>query len=60
LKADLLAHPDPERWGAKCGGQRDAVQPVIDGEIIPSPPIERIAAGAGGDVDLIVGTNTED
>ncbi len=35
-------------------------QPVIDGDILPGPPIERIAAGAGGAVDVIVGTNTDD
>jgi para-nitrobenzyl esterase len=35
-------------------------QPVIDGEVIPGPPIERIASGASAQVDLIVGTNTED
>jgi para-nitrobenzyl esterase len=35
-------------------------QPVIDGEVIPGPPIQRIAAGVGGQVDLIVGTNTEE
>jgi carboxylesterase type B len=35
-------------------------QPVIDGEIVPGPPIERIAAGSADGVELIVGTNTED
>ena len=35
-------------------------QPVIDGDILPGPPIERIAAGSGGQVDVIVGTNTDD
>ncbi|WP_167046594.1 carboxylesterase family protein [Salinibacterium sp. ZJ454] len=35
-------------------------QPVIDGDIVPGPPIERIAAGSGSQVDVIVGTNTDD
>ena len=35
-------------------------QPVIDGQIIPAAPIERIAAGASGQVDLIAGTNADD
>ena len=35
-------------------------QPVVDGEVIPAAPIERIAAGGSAQVDLIVGTNTDD
>jgi carboxylesterase type B len=35
-------------------------QPVIDGQTVPGPPIERIAAGSGRQVDIIVGTNTDD
>ena len=60
LKADLLAHPDPERWGQEVVTSSMPWQPVIDGEVIPAAPIERIAAGAGAHVDVIVGTNTDD
>ena len=35
-------------------------QPVVDGDVIPAPPIDRIAAGASAQVDVIVGTNTDD
>ena len=28
--------------------------------MVPALPIERIASGAGADVDLLVGTNTEE
>jgi carboxylesterase type B len=35
-------------------------QPTVDGDVIPRRPIERIAAGAGSTVDVMVGTNTED
>jgi carboxylesterase type B len=35
-------------------------QPSLDGDVIPGPPMERIAAGAAGDLDLIVGTNVDD
>jgi para-nitrobenzyl esterase len=34
--------------------------PVVDGDVVPAPPIERIAAGSGGDVDVLVGTNADD
>ena len=60
VKAEILAHPDPGRWGAQVVASMMPFQPVIDGEIIPAAPIERIAAGASGQVDLIAGTNTDD
>lgn len=60
LKGELLAHPDPERWGDEVVTSTLPWQPVIGGEIIPSHPVHRIAAGAGAHVDLMVGTNTDD
>jgi para-nitrobenzyl esterase len=60
LKAELLAHPDPGRWGAGVVASVMPFQPVIDGEVIPAAPIERIAVGSGAQVDLIAGTNTDD
>jgi para-nitrobenzyl esterase len=60
LKAELLAHPDPGRWGAEVVASVMPFQPVVDGEVIPAVPIERIAAGASSQVDLIAGTNTDD
>jgi para-nitrobenzyl esterase len=35
-------------------------QPVVDGDVIPAPPLDRIAAGAGAGIDLVVGTNTDE
>jgi carboxylesterase type B len=35
-------------------------QPVLDGDVLPGVPIERIAAGSGGQVDVMVGTNADD
>jgi carboxylesterase type B len=35
-------------------------QPVIDGDVIPSAPIERIRAGSAATADLVVGTNVDD
>jgi carboxylesterase type B len=60
LKADLAARPDPERWGQEVVASRMLWQPTIDGATVPGRPIERIAAGSGSAVDVIVGTNTED
>jgi carboxylesterase type B len=60
LKADLLAHPDPQRWSQEIVTGMMPWQPVVDGEVVPGPPLERIAAGTGAKADLVVGTNTED
>jgi para-nitrobenzyl esterase len=60
LMADLFTHPDPERWGSEVVVSMMPWQPVIDGDVIPARPIDRIVAGAGADSDIMVGTNTDD
>jgi para-nitrobenzyl esterase len=35
-------------------------EPVIDGDLLPVLPIAGIAAGAGSDIDVLVGTNLEE
>jgi len=60
LKAEVLAHPDPGRWGEEVVTSTLLWQPVVDGEVVPGPPLERITAGAGAQVDVVVGTNTDD
>lgn len=60
MRDDLTSHPDPERWGAEVVATMMPWQPVIDGDVIPARPIDRIVAGAGAGVDLLVGTNTDE
>jgi carboxylesterase type B len=60
LSTDLQAHPDPELWGAEVVVSMMPWQPVIDGDVIPAPPLERIAAGSAAGIDLIAGTNTDE
>ena len=60
LKNQLLSDPDPERWGQTVVTSTMPWQPVVDGEVLPGPPIDRIAAGSARHVDLIVGTNTDE
>ncbi len=60
LKADLLADPDPDRWGWEVVTSTMPWQPVVDGDTVPGLPIDRIAAGSSRDVDVLVGTNTDD
>ena len=60
LKADLLANPDPTRWGLPVVTTTMPWQPVIDGDVLPGHPLERIAAGSAAGVDVLVGTNVDD
>jgi carboxylesterase type B len=60
LRADLDAHPDPARWGGEVVASRMPWQPAVDGGVLPGRPIDRIAAGAGAGIDLLVGTNTDE
>jgi para-nitrobenzyl esterase len=60
LRTDLLANPDPRRWGAEVVSAMLPWQPVVDGDVIPAPPFDRIASGVGAGVDLMVGSNTDE
>jgi len=60
LKEEIIAHPEPERWGAEVVAAIMPFHPVVDGVLIPALPIDRIAAGASARVDVIVGSNTND
>jgi len=60
LMAELLTHPDPERWGQEVVTSTMPWQPVVDGTLLPEFPIPLIAAGSSADVDVLVGTNTDD
>src|SRR6266571_5167935 len=59
LSAEVFEHPDPARWG-EVAGNLMPFEPVIDGDVLPARPIDRIAAGAGADIELLVGTNSEE
>ncbi len=59
LSADVFNIPDPARWGEVSANQMP-FEPVIDGDVLPTLPIERIAAGASAGVDVMVGTNTDE
>jgi carboxylesterase type B len=60
MRADLIVHPDPERWGAEVVVGKVLWHPVIDGDVLPAPPVDRIVAGAGAGIDLMVGSTTEE
>ena len=58
---DILANPNPDRWGQTtvvAGGL--SFFPVVDGELLTQRPIDAIASGAGQNVHVLTGTNTEE
>jgi len=59
VAADVQTHPDPARWGenARIGLP---LAPVIDSELLTARPIDRIAAGFGADVEVLIGTNSDE
>jgi para-nitrobenzyl esterase len=59
LAEELAVRPDPARWG-EVATNGMAWEPVVDGEVVPARPVDRIVAGAGADIDLMVGTTAEE
>lgn len=59
LSAAVFEQPDPTRWG-EVAANLMPFEPVIDGDILPARPIDNVVAGAGADIDLLVGTNAEE
>jgi para-nitrobenzyl esterase len=60
LKAEMLSSPDPDRWDLEVIASALPWQPVVDGDVIPARPIDRIAAGTGAETDILVGWNADD
>jgi para-nitrobenzyl esterase len=60
LKLNLLTDPDPTRWGTAVVATTMPWQPVVDGDVLPVPPLDAIAAGSASGVDVLVGTNADD
>lgn len=59
MSLEALLDRNPERWGEVVLNQM-AWEPVVDGDVLPARPIDRIAAGAGAGVQVMTGTNTDE
>ncbi|NKY31833.1 carboxylesterase/lipase family protein [Nocardia speluncae] len=60
VMSDLARRPDPQRWGGEPGCRVNMWRPTIDGATLPSAPVDAITAGAGSDVDVLIGHNSEE
>ena len=59
LRDELVARSDPVFWGeVSLSGL--PWQPTVDGATLPERPINRILNGVAADIDLLVGSNTEE
>lgn len=56
VRLEMAANPNPQVWG-EAAQHGMAMEPVIDGDLLPKLPIESIRAGAGKGVPLLIGTN---
>jgi len=59
LREEMTTQPDPAFWGEVLFTNLPW-QPVVDGDVLPGHPFERIRAGAGAGIELLVGSNTEE
>lgn len=60
VMSDLARRPDPQRWGGEPGCRVNMWRPTIDGATLPAAPVDAITAGAGSDVDVLIGHNSEE
>jgi para-nitrobenzyl esterase len=59
LALDLQTTRDPARW-AEITANLMVFEPVIDGDILPALPLDGLRAGEGTDVEVLIGTNTDE
>lgn len=59
LVVEIQTSANPERWGA-VGRNQLPFAPVIDGTVVPHPPVEAIANGSAADVRLLTGTTRDE
>lgn len=59
LSLELSTAPDPARWG-EVASNGMVIEPVVDGEVLPRLPIDRIRAGASAGVELMLGTTRDE
>lgn len=59
VRAELALNPDPARWG-EAAAHGMALEPMIDGDVLPQLPIESIRGGAGSGIDVLVGSNSNE
>lgn len=60
VDGEVVSDPDPARWGTEVVASTMPFHPVVDGDRLPGPPIDRIAAGSADGVAVLLGSNTDE
>ncbi len=56
----LAADPNPARFGITIVTSSMPYIPVVDGDVLPVHPFAAVSGGAGADIPLLIGTNSEE
>jgi para-nitrobenzyl esterase len=59
LVTEVQTAPDPARWG-QLALSLLPFAPVVDGAVLPAAPVPALAAGQGGGVRLLIGSNRDE
>ena len=59
LVVEVQTAPDPARWGQLTLSLLPFA-PTVDGAVLPTAPLEGFAAGRGGGVPLLIGSNRDE
>ena len=59
LVVEVQTAPDPARWGQLTLSLLPFA-PTVDGSVLPAAPLTSIAAGQGGNVPLLIGSNRDE
>ena len=59
LVVEVQTTPDPARWG-KLTLSLLPFAPTVDGSVLPAAPLASFAAGQGGNVPLLIGSNRDE
>ncbi|HEX6345253.1 carboxylesterase/lipase family protein [Umezawaea sp.] len=56
---EVAAKPRTGLWG-EVARNLMPFEPVVDGDVLPVKPIDAVAEGASADIDVLIGTNSEE
>jgi para-nitrobenzyl esterase len=59
LVVEVLTNPDPARWGQLTLSLLPFA-PTVDGSVLPAAPLTAFAAGQGGGIPLLTGSNRDE
>ena len=60
LITELQTAPDPAKWGGDLALTGVPFAPVTDGDVLPGPPLDTLAAGLGTQVPTLISTTAEE